>query len=75
MPHCAAILGPSFNPMELKVITRRTLLIGASSFAMIAALGGLEALIEAQPALAQDVPPMALLVPPPLPQEVPSCLA
>jgi protein-disulfide isomerase len=52
--------------MEFKVITRRTLLIGASSFAMITALGGLEALIEAQPAAAQNIPPMELLVPPPL---------
>ncbi len=43
--------------MEFKVITRRTLLIGASSFAMIAALGGVEALIEARPAAAQNIPP------------------
>ncbi len=53
--------------MEFKVITRRTLLIGASSFAMIAALGGLEALIDARPAAAEDdVPLKDLLVPPPL---------
>ena len=66
MPHCAAILAAYSNAMEFKVITRRTLLTGASSFAMIAALGGLEALIEARPAAAQSVPPMELLVPPPL---------
>jgi protein-disulfide isomerase len=54
--------------MEFKVITRRTLLIGASSFATIAALGGLEALMEARPAAAatDDVPLKELLVPPPL---------
>jgi len=46
------------------VITRRNLLIGASTFAMIAALGGLEALIEAAPAAAQSIPPAELLVPP-----------
>jgi len=50
----------------LKVITRRNLLIGASTFAMIAALGGVEALIEAAPAAAQEIPPAQLLVPPPL---------
>src|SRR5712672_2624507 len=33
---------------------------------MIAALGGLEALIEATPAAAQSIPPAELLVPPPL---------
>jgi len=48
------------------VITRRNLLIGASTFAMIAALGGVEALIEAAPAAAQSIPPTELLVPPAL---------
>src|SRR5204863_1388098 len=33
---------------------------------MVAALGGLEALIEAAPAAAQSIPPTELLVPPPL---------
>ena len=48
------------------MITRRNLLVGASVFAMVAALGGLEALIHAQPAAAQSIPPAELLVPPPL---------
>ena len=48
------------------MITRRNLLIGASTFAMIAALGGVEALIEAAPAAAQSIPPTELLVPPAL---------
>jgi protein-disulfide isomerase len=58
--------GSLLKTMEFKVITRRTLLIGASSVAMIAALGGFEALIHAQPAAAQNIPPMELLVPPAL---------
>jgi protein-disulfide isomerase len=50
----------------LKVITRRNLLVGASIFAMVAALGGIEALLEAQPAAAQTIPLAELLVPPAL---------
>ena len=46
------------------MITRRNLLIGASTFAMLAALGSFGALIEAQPADAQSVPMAELLVPP-----------
>ena len=48
------------------MITRRNLLISASTFAMIAALGGLEALFEARPAAAQSIPLAELLIPPPL---------
>src|SRR5689334_19004736 len=40
--------------------------MGAGTFAMIAALGGVEALIEATPAAAQSIPPTELLVPAPL---------
>jgi protein-disulfide isomerase len=48
------------------VITRRNLLVSASLFAMVAALGGVEALIQAQPAAAQNIPLPELLVPPAL---------
>jgi protein-disulfide isomerase len=48
------------------VITRRNLLVSASLFAMVAALGGVEALIEARPATAQNIPLPDLLVPPTL---------
>jgi protein-disulfide isomerase len=61
------LFGPDLKTLRsLKVITRRNLLVGASLFAMVAALGGLEALIHAQPASAQSIPPAELLVPPPL---------
>ena len=48
------------------MLTRRTLLVGASAIAVIAALGGAGALIEARPAAAQSIPLADLLVPPPL---------
>ena len=48
------------------MITRRNLLVSASLFAMVAALGGVEALIEARPATAQNIPLPELLVPPEL---------
>ena len=46
------------------MITRRNLLIGASTFAMLAALGGLGAMIEARPAAAQSISMAELMVPP-----------
>ena len=48
------------------MITRRNLLVSASLFAMVAALGGVEALIQARPATAQNIPLPELLVPPAL---------
>jgi protein-disulfide isomerase len=48
------------------VITRRNLLIGASVAAIVVAVGGVEALLEAQPAAAQGAAALDLLVPPPL---------
>jgi protein-disulfide isomerase len=45
------------------VITRRKLLVGASSIAIVLAVGGIEAI---QPAAAQSVAAADLLVPPPL---------
>jgi protein-disulfide isomerase len=49
---------------SFKVITRRNLLIGASTFAMLAALGSFGAMIEARPAAAQSIPMAELMVPP-----------
>jgi protein-disulfide isomerase len=51
---------------SFQVITRRNLLWGASVVAIIAAVGGVEALLEAQPAAAQSATAAELLVPPPL---------
>ena len=48
------------------MITRRNLLVGASVVALLVAVGGVEALIEAQPAAAQSATAAELLVPPPL---------
>jgi protein-disulfide isomerase len=48
------------------VITRRNLLVGASIAAMVVAVGGVEALLNAQPAAAQSVTAAEILVPPPL---------
>ena len=48
------------------MITRRNLLVGASVVALVAAVGGVEALLEAQPAAAQSMTAAELLVPPPL---------
>ncbi len=48
------------------MITRRNLLVGASVVALVVAVGGVEALLEAQPAAAQSVTAAELLVPPPL---------
>jgi protein-disulfide isomerase len=47
-------------------MTRRTLLIGASAIAIVAALGGIEALHSAQPASAQSLAAAELMAPPPL---------
>jgi protein-disulfide isomerase len=66
MPHCARNTGPIGTSRSFQVITRRTLLLGASAIAMIAAAGGIEALIEARPAAAQSVALADLLTPPPL---------
>jgi protein-disulfide isomerase len=51
---------------SFQVITRRNLLWGASVVAIIAAVGGIEALLEAQPAAAQSATAAELLIPPPL---------
>ena len=51
---------------SFQVITRRNLLVGASVVALIVAVGGVEALLDAQPAAAQSVTEAELLVPPPL---------
>ena len=48
------------------MITRRNLLVGASVVALMVAVGGVEALLEAQPAAAQSATAAELLVPPPL---------
>ena len=49
------------------MITRRNLLMGASLAAIVVAVGGVEALLQAQPAAAQGAAAVAdLLVPPPL---------
>jgi protein-disulfide isomerase len=48
------------------VITRRNLLISASTLAVLAALGGFGTLIEARSAAAQTIPMTELLVPPEL---------
>ena len=48
------------------MITRRNLLVGASVVALVIAVGGVEALLEAQPAAAQSMTAAELLVPPPL---------
>jgi protein-disulfide isomerase len=51
---------------SFQVITRRNLLVGASVVALLVAVGGVEALLEAQPAAAQSATAAELLVPPPL---------
>src|SRR5437762_12817844 len=51
---------------SFQVITRRNLLVGASVVALMVAVGGVEALLEAQPAAAQSTTAAELLVPPPL---------
>src|SRR5215212_10515390 len=66
MPHCGPTLGPDEPSRSFQVITRRNLLIGASVVALMVAVGGIEALIEAQPAAAQSMTAAELLVPPPL---------
>jgi protein-disulfide isomerase len=54
------------NRTEFQVITRRNLLVSASLVAMVAAVGGLDALLDARPASAQSATAAELLVPPPL---------
>jgi protein-disulfide isomerase len=51
---------------SFQVITRRNLLWGASVVAIIAAVGGVEALLEVHPAAAQSATLAELLIPPPL---------
>jgi protein-disulfide isomerase len=51
---------------SFKVITRRNLLISASTLTVLAALGSFGALIEARPAASQTIPMAELLVPPQL---------
>src|SRR5436309_2135168 len=65
--HIAVQYRDRIEPLRsFQVITRRNLLVGASVVALIVAVGGVEALLEAQPAAAQSMTAAELLVPPPL---------
>jgi protein-disulfide isomerase len=61
-----ADIGTDWTFTEFQVITRRNLLVSASVATLLVAVGGLEALLDVQPAAAQSATAAEMLVPPPL---------